>query len=148
MELNLTAIKKMNIVHDSSSLVWLLEKTRLFNDIDPVTIHSLLSHCATESHDTWATILTEWEESNSQAYIILSGNADVYIGELKVSSLTTGEIFREYALICEEPRSATVRATTRLECLVLDESKVLQITDETNKLNDILTERILENSWE
>lgn len=56
-----------------------------------------------------------------------------------------GAVFGEYALICNEKRSATILASSALKCVVLDEADMLQLSDETNKLGDILTKRISEN---
>jgi len=55
-------------------------------------------------------------------------------------------IFGEYAIVCGEKRSATVRAKTPVECLILGESDILKLSDETNELNEILINRINENT--
>jgi CRP-like cAMP-binding protein len=145
MELNFTAIKKMNI-QSWNPLVLVLQKLPLFEGVDILAIDSLVNACSLETYDEGSVIMSEWDQSNGQAYIIISGSVDVFIGWEKISSLGEGAIFGEYALICNENRSATVRATSWVQCLALKESDIMAISDETNKLNDVLTERITENS--
>ncbi|HBB27558.1 TPA: hypothetical protein DCZ36_03635 [Candidatus Gracilibacteria bacterium] len=145
MRLNLSAIKKMNIVRDNS-LVPILQKLSLFEGVDPLLIDSLVSECPTQSFDRGDTVLSEGDESNSKAYVIVSGEVDVFIGGEKISSLGEGTIFGEYALICSDKRSATVRVASSLRCIVFCESDIMRISDETNKLSDTLTQRITENT--
>ena len=144
MELNLSALKKMNI-GNNYPLVSLLQKLPLFESVDICLIDSLVSECPMESYESWVTILSEWDISNGRAYVILSGSVDVYIWWEKISNLSEWALFWEYALICSENRSATIISTSSLQCIILDETHILQLSDETNKLNDLLTERITQN---
>ncbi len=53
-------------------------------------------------------------------YLLLSGNAEVLRAGQKVGSLSTGQFFGEMALVDEQPRTADVKATSAVRCLVLN----------------------------
>ncbi|MDD5198137.1 MAG: cyclic nucleotide-binding domain-containing protein [Candidatus Gracilibacteria bacterium] len=144
MKLNLSALKKMNIGRDNP-YVPILQKLSLFEGVDSFLIDSLISQCPMQSFDRGDMILSEGDESNGKAYVIISGEVDIFMGGKKISSLREGTIFGEYALICGDKRSATVRVASPLQCIIFDESDIMRISDETNKLGDILTQRITEN---
>lgn len=59
MELNLTSIKKMNIIQDNDPVIALLQRTPLFCDIDILIIHSLVSKCDILAYDEGTVILSE-----------------------------------------------------------------------------------------
>ncbi|HEX6261865.1 MAG TPA: cyclic nucleotide-binding domain-containing protein [Actinomycetota bacterium] len=66
-------------------------------------------------------------------YLILDGEAEVVSGGRHIASLRPGDHFGELAVIDGEPRSATVRATTRLRALRLvadDFHRLLRTTPE------------------
>jgi CRP/FNR family cyclic AMP-dependent transcriptional regulator len=67
------------------------------------------------------TILTEGEEGRT-AYLLVSGKVEVTVGAgakaKAVATLRAGEVFGEMSLIEPGPRSATVKALDRTECLV------------------------------
>lgn len=67
------------------------------------------------------TVLTEGE-SGRTAYLVLSGKVEVIVGTgpkaKAVATLRAGEVFGEMSLLEPGPRSATVRALDRTECLV------------------------------
>ncbi|WP_374619662.1 Crp/Fnr family transcriptional regulator [Devosia sp.] len=63
------------------------------------------------------TILTEGEDGDS-AYLLVSGAVKVTVGTNRVAVLNAGEVFGEMSLLDPGPRSATVTATTDVECTV------------------------------
>ncbi len=63
------------------------------------------------------TILTEGEDGDS-AYLLVSGAVKVTVGKNRVAVLNAGEVFGEMSLLEPGPRSATVSATTDVECTV------------------------------
>ena len=66
------------------------------------------------------TIISEGDAGDT-AFFIVSGSVDVIIGQGAkakiVGTLNEGEVFGEMCLIEPGPRSATVMATTNVECL-------------------------------
>ena len=67
------------------------------------------------------TILTEGEMGRT-AYLLVSGKVEVIVGTggkaKSVATLRAGEVFGEMSLLEPGPRSATVKALDRTECLV------------------------------
>ena len=85
-------------------------------------IHRLASHGQIEAYATGELLVTEGDLSNS-LYVLLSGRLHVFTfgpkgRELVYNVLLPGEFFGEMSLD-GEPRSASVRATERSECLVI-----------------------------
>lgn len=68
-------------------------------------------------------VLFHQDEDGDAAYIVLSGHADVEVrtgdGPVTVASVGPADIVGEIAILCDVPRTATVRATDRLEALVV-----------------------------
>jgi CRP-like cAMP-binding protein len=66
-------------------------------------------------------LLFKQGERGEAAFIVLQGTADVLIdadeGLLRVASLSENEIVGEIAILCDIPRTATVRAATELTTL-------------------------------
>ena len=71
--------------------------------------------------ETGETILTEGEEGRT-AYLLVSGKVEVVVGAgakaKTVATLRSGDVFGEMSLLDPGPRSATVKALARTECLV------------------------------
>ncbi len=79
------------------------------------------------------TIISEGDEGNC-AFFIVAGSVEVIIGrgvgERRVGALGAGEVFGEMSLIEPGPRSATVRATTNVECLVTSYEEFIAAIEE------------------
>lgn len=100
--------------------VELLRNIPLFAKIDPSKLKLLaftserLTYAADEN-------LFEQGDAGDAAYIIIGGEADVIVGTpggpLVVATLKQNEIVGEIAILCDVPRTATVRAKTQLTAL-------------------------------
>ncbi len=79
------------------------------------------------------TIIREGEEGDT-AYFIVSGAVDVSIGQgahaRTVGTLQAGEVFGEMCLIEPGPRSATIRATTDVDCLAASYEEFITTIEE------------------
>jgi CRP/FNR family transcriptional regulator, cyclic AMP receptor protein len=64
--------------------------------------------------------LTREGRTGREFCVLVSGTADVHIGEKKVRTLGGGDFFGEIALILNAPRSATVTAKTAVRILVVE----------------------------
>ncbi len=100
--------------------VELLKKIPLFAKID---LSKLKLLAFTSERLTYAAgdILFEQGDAGDAAYIIIGGDAEVIVGTpggpLVVATLKQNEIVGEIAILCDVPRTATVRAKTKLTSL-------------------------------
>jgi len=100
--------------------VELLRNIPLFCKIEPSKLKLL---AFTSERITYAEqdVLFEQGDNGDAAYIIVGGEADVVVntpgGPLVVATLKQNEIVGEIAILCDVPRTATVRAKTELTTL-------------------------------
>lgn len=92
----------------------------LFAKIEPTKLKLL---AFTSEHVEYANgeILFGQGDIGDAAFILLEGEADVLVdnpgGQLKVAQLKKNDIVGEIAILCDVPRTATVRAASRLVTL-------------------------------
>ena len=69
-------------------------------------------------------VLFRQGDEGEEAYVILAGNADIVVerelNRVVLYSLGPGQMIGELAMLCDTPRSATVRAKTSLTALRLN----------------------------
>ena len=100
--------------------VEILRNIPLFAKIDPSKLKLL---AFTSERLTYAPNDTLFEQGDTgdAAYILIGGEADVIVstpgGPLVVATLKQNEIVGEIAILCDVPRTATVRAKTQLTSL-------------------------------
>lgn len=100
--------------------VELLRKIPLFSKIDPSKL-KLLAFTSERLTYSEGDTLFEQGDAGDAAYIIIGGKADVVVntpgGPLTVATLNQNEIVGEIAILCDVPRTATVKAQTELTTL-------------------------------
>ena len=73
-------------------------------------------------------------EIGDAAYIIIEGRADVVVdgpdGEVKVADLGVNDLVGEIAILCDVPRTATVRAASQLVSLRISKDLFFQLVNE------------------
>ena len=97
------------------------------------------------------TLLIEEGEEGSSAYLLLSGTVEVFSihdgKETVLATLSAGQIFGEMALIFDEKRTASVRATENSNVIVITRESLqnkLDKSDPTIKaIVEMLSQRIL-----
>ncbi|RDH76850.1 cyclic nucleotide-binding domain-containing protein [Mycolicibacterium moriokaense] len=79
------------------------------------------------------------EQTVSDAcYILLSGDAAVYVGQDKVATVGPGEVIGESALKRGKLRGATVTTTGRAEVLHIDRDDLDRLLEEVPALRDLI----------
>ena len=86
-------------------------------------------------------VLVKEGSTGYECFIIVSGHAEVSIGDQVISRFAEGEYFGELALLDKRPRSATVSATTDCTVMVLSQREFAKALDSVPGL----TAKILEN---
>lgn len=83
------------------------------------------------------------EQTPSDAcYILLSGEAGVYVGHDRIALVGPGEIIGESALRRGKLRNATVTTTGRAEVLHIERDDLERLRDEINALRDALDDTV------
>jgi CRP/FNR family transcriptional regulator, cyclic AMP receptor protein len=86
-------------------------------------------------------VLTDQGRPGLECYVIVEGEAGVFVGENRIATLKAGETVGEMALIDHGPRSATVRAESPMQLLALDAKRFRTLLDEMPKAQQkIMTE--------
>lgn len=97
-----------------------LRSIPLFAKIEPARLKLLSFTSEHEEFLEGETVCSQGEPGDA-AFIVLDGEADILVdtpqGSVKVASLGKNDIVGEIAILCDVPRTATVRATSRLTAL-------------------------------
>lgn len=118
----------------------------IFKWIDREIIENIINNCNERSYWKDEVILLEWAESNWEWYILKRGKVAVSIGWLKVAELSAWDIFWEIALLNEESRTATIKALSDLEVIILSIDNLIEmINNDENKINKTIMHRMEEN---
>ena len=113
--------------------VELLRKVPLFAHLDPAKL-KLLAFTSTRASFKPGQELFHQGDEGDAAYLILSGEAEVVAdtptGEVPVATVGQNAIIGEIAILCEVPRTASVRATSRLDTLKIEKEHFLRLIRE------------------
>ena len=74
------------------------------------------------------TLFKQGDEGN-KAYMIISGRLSVLVDNVKVGSMSDGEVFGELALILNQKRSATITSMTPTELIEIDKNGLDRIIE-------------------
>lgn len=123
-----------------------MSNLKIFDWIESQVVEKILSYAPTEGFNSWDVIFNEWELSNWKSYIIKTWIVEVEINWNKIAELSDWEMFWEIALLNEEARTATVKAITNLELIVITLSDLIEmINSDDNIINKQIIKRIEEN---
>ncbi len=119
---------------------------KIFNWLEKETIDYIVNNSAKEKFSFWEKIISQWEESNWKWYIILSWEVEVEIWWKKVAKLWDWEIFWEIALLNEEERTATIKAISDVETIVLSQDTLIEMINNWNEtINKDIMNRLEQN---
>jgi CRP/FNR family transcriptional regulator, cyclic AMP receptor protein len=111
----------------------LLRKVPLFAHLDPAKL-KLLAFTSTRASFKPGQELFHQGDEGDAAYLILSGEADVIAdtptGEVPVATVGQNAVVGEIAILCEVPRTASVRAISPLETLKIEKEHFLRLIRE------------------
>jgi len=126
-----------------------LKDIYLFQDIDIKLANKIIDNSRTIEVAAWEDVLKQWDASNNNAYIIKNWIAKVIIWDRVIKTLKVWDIFWEIALITNEPRTATVKALTKLSLLQINKDLLHDIIKQFpnwKEVQKIMMDRILENN--
>ena len=85
--------------------------------------------------ETTKLLLTEEEtlfnqgDEGDKAYMIISGRLTVLVDNVRVGSMSDGEVFGELALLLNQKRSATIISVTATELIEIDKNGLDKIIE-------------------
>ncbi len=116
-----------------------LRKIPLFADLDAETLADLALQLSPERYRTGEVIVRQGDPGD-KLYVISQGQAEVFVEdggiEVKVNVLNAGDYLGEYALLTNQPRTATVRAAQPTEVFTLSRASFLSLIEEQSALRD------------
>ena len=113
--------------------VELLRNIPMFANIEPSKL-KLLAFTSERMAFKDGDVLFRQGEQGDSAYVIIGGEADVIVdtpkGPLTVAKLKRNDIVGEIAILCDVPRTATVRAKNRLVALRIGKEPFMRMVRE------------------
>lgn len=112
----------------------LLSRVPLLQDLPPAELETLASRTRRERFASGHAIV-EIGTPGRSLYLLVNGEVNVVYpsvnSDYELARLGPGDFFGEMALLNDKPRSATVRAMTPVEALVLDKADFRKAVSET-----------------
>ncbi|HFC04287.1 MAG TPA: cyclic nucleotide-binding domain-containing protein [Rhizobiales bacterium] len=113
--------------------VEILRRVPLFAQLDPGKLKLLAFTSERMSFQPGQDLCRQGDVGDA-AYVIISGEADILVNqngnEIVVAQVGENAVIGEIAVLCEVPRTATVRATTKLSTLKIDKETFLRLIRE------------------
>ena len=106
----------------------ILRRIPLFSGIDPAKLKLLAFASERMEYDKDQNLFRQGEVGDA-AYVIVNGIADIIVetedGEVPVAEFKDNAFIGEISILCDVPRTATVRAQTKLEVLKIKKEHFL-----------------------
>ncbi len=113
--------------------VEMLGNVSLFAGLQPSQL-KLLAFTSQRLTFAEGDMLFSQNDSGDAAYVVLRGTAEVIVeingSDVVVATLEKNAIIGEIAILCDVPRTASVRAATRLETLCIEKEQLLKLLKE------------------
>ena len=110
-----------------------LRKVPIFRGIEPAKLRLLAFISERMSFDPGENVC-EQGEAGDAAYVIMGGVADVVVntpqGERPVAEVSQNDFVGEIAILCDVPRTATIRARSELNVLTISKENFLKLLQE------------------
>jgi CRP-like cAMP-binding protein len=111
----------------------LLKRVPLFAKMDPAKL-KLLAFTSDRMSFQPQQVLFHQGDDGDAAYVIMRGEADVVAetpaGEIPLARVGENAIIGEIAILCEVPRTATVKAFTQIDTLKIEKEHFLRLVRE------------------
>jgi CRP/FNR family transcriptional regulator, cyclic AMP receptor protein len=113
--------------------VELLQRIPLFANVEASKLKLLAFTSERIAFET-GQVLFRQGDTGDAAYIIIEGEAEVLVngasGPIQVAVLGRNDIVGEIAILCDVPRTATIKALKRLVCLRISKDLFLRLINE------------------
>ena len=109
----------------------------MFAELQPAKL-KLLAFASDRISYSVGDVLCRQGDMADAAYVVISGDADVLVTsgekESKVASLGPNSFLGDMAILCDIPRTATVRANTPMEALRIRKEHMMELINDTPAL--------------
>ena len=109
-----------------------LRRVPLFSGVEPMKL-KLLAFASERIEFSAGQDLMRQGEHGDAAYVMLAGEAEVLVTssdvETRVAMMTGNEFIGEISILCDVPRTATVRAITPVETLRIDKDQFFELVE-------------------
>ncbi len=95
-----------------------LRAVDLFSELEPREL-DVLANVARDSHFSPGEVVVAEGDTSGRFHLVVSGTADITVGDQQVAEFGPGDYFGEVAMIDRQPRTATVSAHDDLRTLSL-----------------------------
>ena len=100
------------------TVIELLRSVAVFKPLDDDVLEALAADARQVTFPTGTRFITEGQ-MDDDAYLIVSGEAEVSVRKRSVGRRGPGDVIGEVAAVTARPRTASVTATTTVEALVI-----------------------------
>jgi CRP-like cAMP-binding protein len=118
--------------------VSVLRRIPLFAHINPQKLKLLAFTSERIVFEAGQTLFLQGDEGDA-AYVVIDGQADVLVdapqGPVSVAKMERNAIVGEVAILCDVPRTATIKAITRLDTLRITKAQFLELLTEYPELS-------------
>ena len=108
--------------------VEVLKGVPIFASVDPGKLKLLAFASQRLVFDEGQTLCKEGDRGE-QAFVIVKGTADVFVrageSDIRVATLGRNDFVGDIAILCDTPRTATVKAACRCETLVIGKPQLM-----------------------
>lgn len=108
-----------------------LQQSSLFHSLQQEALYSLALSSRTSRFDGGSLIFSEGDETGEQAYVIMSGGVQIFIGsaEQRVTRrmLAPGELFGEFALLSSGRRTASAEAVGKTALMSVSKETLVEL---------------------
>ncbi len=111
----------------------LLRRIPLFANVEPAKLKLLAFTSERITYEDGQELFHQGDAGDA-AYVIISGSADVIVdtpdGEFRVAHVDKNAFVGEIAILCDVPRTATIKASERVETLKIMKEHFLRMLKE------------------
>ena len=135
--------------------VSVMRRIPLFAHITPQKLKLLAFTSERIMFDPGQTVFRQGDDGDA-AYVIIDGQADVLVdapnGPISVAKVERNALVGEVAILCDVPRTASIKALSRLDTLRITKAQFLELLTEYPELSidimKILAQRLARTSVE
>lgn len=135
--------------------VAVLRRIPLFARIEPAKLKLLAFTSDRVTYEQDQVLFNQGDEGDA-AFVIIDGEADILVdtpqGSLSVAKVQKNDFVGEIAILCEVPRTATVKALSRLDTLRIEKEQFFKLMSEFPELSvevmRVLAQRLADTTEE